>query len=64
MMDQGIKWKEAFESKILKDKLRKTKVMDSGGITKDGMSKSKVDPYGVCSLRVKVNPVLCVQCGR
>ena len=27
------------------------------------MSKSKVDPCGVCSLRVKVNSVLCVQCG-
>ena len=25
--------------------------MFSGGITKDGMSKSNVDPYGVCSLR-------------
>ena len=28
------------------------------------MSKSKVDPYGVCSLRVKTNSVLCVQCGK
>ena len=25
------------------------------------MSKSKVDPCGVCSLRVKVNSVLCLQ---
>ena len=38
--------------------------MVSGGITKDGMSKSKVDPCGVCSLRVKANTVLCVQCGK
>ena len=28
------------------------------------MSKSKVEPCGVCSLRVKANSVLCVQCGR
>ena len=35
-----------------------------GGNTKDGMSKSKVDPCGVCSLRVKANSVLCVQCGK
>ena len=37
--------------------------MVSGGIAKDGMSKSKVDPFGVCSLRVMANSVLCVQCG-
>ena len=38
--------------------------MVSGGITKDGMSKSKVDPCGVYSLRVKTNSVLCLQCGK
>ena len=38
--------------------------MVSGGITKDGVSKSKVDPFGVCSLRVKANSVLCLQCGK
>ena len=42
-----LKWKEAFESKGLKVNLVKTKVMVSGGITKDGMSISKVDPCGV-----------------
>ena len=41
-----------------------TNVMVSGGITKDGMSKIKVDPLGVCSLRVKANSILCVQCGK
>ena len=45
----------------LKVSFGKTKIM---GITKDGMSKSKVDPCGVCSLRVKANSVLCVQCGK
>ena len=40
------------------------KVMVSSGITKDGLYKSKVDPCGVCSLRVKANSVLCVQCGK
>ena len=48
----------------MKVNLGKTKVMVSGSITKDGMSKSKVDRCGVCSLRVKANSVLCVQCGR
>ena len=38
--------------------------MISGGITKDDKSKSKVDPRGVSSLRVKANSVLCAQCGK
>ena len=38
--------------------------MVKGGIKKDGMSKSKVDPCGVCSLRIKANSVLCLQCGK
>ena len=28
------------------------------------MMKIKVDPCGVCSLRVKANSVLCLQCGK
>ena len=47
----------------LKVNLGKTKVMVSSGSTKNGMSKSKVDPCGVCSLRVKANSVLCLLCG-
>ena len=39
-----LKWKEAFESKGLKANLGKTKVMVSSNVTKDGMSKSTVDP--------------------
>ena len=35
-----------------------------GGVTKDGISKGKVDPCGVCSLRVKANSVFSVQCGK
>ena len=38
--------------------------MVSGGITKDGMSKSKVDPCGVCSMRGKANSAQCVQFGK
>ena len=38
--------------------------MVCSGITKGGMSKSKVDPCGVSSLRVKAKSVLCSQCGR
>ena len=59
-----LKCKEAFESKGLKVRLGKTKVMVSGGNTKDGLSMSKVDPCGVRSLRVMANSVLCVQCGK
>ena len=54
-----LKWKEVFESNGLKANLWKTKVMVRGSITKDGMSKSKVDQCGVCSLRVKANSALC-----
>ena len=36
----------------------------SSSITHDGLSKSKVDPCGVCSLRAKANSVLCVQSGK
>ena len=57
LRNKFIKWKEAFESKGLKVNPGKTKVMDSGGITKDRMSKRKVDPCEVC--RVKVNRALC-----
>ena len=46
----------------MKVNLGKTLVVVSGGITMDGMSKSKVDPCGVCSLRVKANSVVCMQC--
>ena len=55
---------EAFESKGLKTNLGKTKVMVSGGITKNGMSKGKVDPCRVCSVRVKTNSIWCLQCGK
>ena len=59
-----IKLKEAFVSKGLKVNPGKTKVMASGGITKDGLSKSEVDPCVVCSLRAKAKSALCVQCGK
>ena len=64
LINKFSKWKEAIESNGLKVNLGKTKVMVCGGITKDGLSKSKVDPNGVCSLRVKANSVLCSQCGK
>ena len=62
--DKFLKWKEAFESKCLKVNLGKTMAMVSSGITQDGLSKSNVGPCVICSLRVKVISVLCVQCGR
>ena len=59
-----IKWKKAVERMGLKVNLGKTKLMVSGGIAKDSISQSWVDPCGVCCLRVKANSVLCGQCGK
>ena len=59
LRNKFFEWKEAFESKGLKVSLGKTKVMVSGSITKDGMSRGNVYPCGVCSLRVKAFSVLC-----
>ena len=64
LRNKFFEWKEDFESMDLKFYLGKTKVMVCDNITKDGISKSKVDPCGVCCLRVKHNSVLCLQCGR
>ena len=47
---QFLKWKEAFKGKGMEVSLGKTKVIVTGGITKDGLSKNKVDPCVVCSL--------------
>ena len=49
-------------SRGLKVNLGNTKVKVSGIITKHDISKSKVDPCGVCSLRA--NSALCVQCSK
>ena len=59
-----LKWKAAFGSKGLKVNLWKTKAIVRGNITMDGLPKSKVDPCGVCSLRIKDNSVLCAHCGK
>ena len=64
LWDKLLRWKEALESKGLKVKLGKTKVMVISEITKDGMSNSMVDPFGVCSLRAKAKKVLLLQCGK
>ena len=64
LRNKFLKWKEAFESKCLKVNLGKSRVMVSSSITQGGLSKNNVDPCWVCSFRVKVNSVLCVQCGR
>ena len=64
LRNKFLKWMEDFKSKGVKVNLEKTKVMVSGGITKDGLSKGIVDPCGVCSLRVKAYSVLCVLCGK
>ena len=60
LRDKFLKWTAAFESKDLKDNHGKTKVVVSSSITQDGLCTSKVDPCGVCSLRVKAYSVLCL----
>ena len=51
-----------FESKGLKVNLGKAKVMVIGGIAKVNLSKSDVNPCGLCSLRVKASSILCIKC--
>ena len=51
LRNKFLKWKDSYKSKGLKVNLGVSKVMVCGGITKDDMSKSKVDPCGVCSLK-------------
>ena len=58
------KWKEVFKSNRLEVNLVKTKVMTSGVITKDGLSKSKISSCGVCGLSVRANSDLCIHCGK
>ena len=57
-------WMVSFYSYGVKANLGKTKVMVNGGITHNGLSESNVGPFGVYSLRVKADSVLCFQCGR
>ena len=38
-------------------------MMVNGGIRTNDLSECEVDQCGSCSLRVKVDSVLCVQCG-
>ena len=61
LINKFMKLKGALVSKGMKVSHGKTKVMVSGRITKDSMSKSKASLCGVCSLRVKINSVLCAQ---
>ena len=55
---------EGFLSKGLKVNPVKANVMVSDNVTNNGMCKSKVNPCLVCSLRVKANSLLSVQCGK
>ena len=55
LRNKFLKWKEAIKSKSLNVNIGKTKVMISGGITMDRLSKRKINLCVVCSLRVKAN---------
>ena len=59
LRNKFLKWKEAFESNGMKVKKLKTKKIVSSSITKDGLSKRKIDPDRFCRLRLKANSVLC-----
>ena len=54
-------WKNALESKGLKVKTRKTKVIVSG--LEEELLKSKTDSCGVCGRRVMANSVMRTKCG-
>ena len=51
LRNKFLKWKEAIESKGLRINLGKTKVMVSGGITKDTLCENKGYPCGVSGVR-------------
>ena len=53
------KWKEAFESQGLTVHLGKTKVTVRRCITRDALSKNKVDPRVVSISNIEANSVLC-----
>ena len=56
------------ERRLLRSRVLKLtlggKVMVSSSIKQDGLSKSKVDACGVCSLRAKANSALYLLCGK
>ena len=56
------KWKEDFVSIGMKVELRKTKIIVSQSITRDGPFISKVNQCGIYNLMVKAISVLCVKC--
>ena len=59
LRNKSTKWKDAFVSKFFKVNLGNTKLVVSSDITQDGLCKSKADPCGVCSLRLRSNSVFC-----
>ena len=42
----------------------KAGVIISGGIIEDDSSNCEVYSYGICTLKVKANSLVCVQCGK
>ena len=53
-------WRDALESKGMKENIRKTKMMVSGA-ERESVS-SKLDPSGICGKRVMSNAVMCTVC--
>ena len=56
LKEKFLKWKEAFESKGMKMKLKKTKVIVSG--SKGEALKIKVDPCTKCGKRLMANSMM------
>ena len=55
------KLNEAFENMVLKYDLWKTKVIISGHITMNGLSKNINYPCGICDVMVRPNTALFVK---
>ena len=56
-------WKAAIEKKGLKVNMRKTKWLKVTG-TDTSNKVARIDPCGVCSMRVKQNSILCTTCNK
>ena len=60
LMNNFVQWKEPFECKSLKLIFIKTRVVVSGGMSKERLSTINVCPCAKCNSKVKTNSILCV----
>ena len=60
LRNKSRKCNNAFESKGFKSNIGKTKTLVTRNTANNGLSKTKVYPYEVCSLVVKTQLYVCV----